>query len=127
MTLLAQGVPSGGPYGGKLNLCTSNQYEFGCWGIDNNQNFFNANGPVIPNTALGFQGPAAGYVQLAPSSIGTPGCLYDNGSGIRSWAACSVGLGYTGTTAATSCGSLSGAAGCLTVPIAGVTHYVPYF
>jgi hypothetical protein len=39
----------------------------------------------------------------------------------------SIGLGYTGTTAATSCGSLSGAAGCLTVPIAGVTHYVPFF
>lgn len=39
----------------------------------------------------------------------------------------SFGLGYTGTTAATSCGSLSGAAGCLTVPIAGVTHYVPFF
>jgi hypothetical protein len=45
----------------------------------------NANGPVIPQTALGTQGPAAGYVQLAPSATGTPGYLYDNGSGTRSW------------------------------------------
>jgi hypothetical protein len=40
---------------------------------------------VIPGTALGYQGPAAGYVQLAPSATGTPGYLYDNGSGTRSW------------------------------------------
>ena len=52
-------------------------------------NYTNANGTVIPSTALGNQGPATGYVQLAPSATGTPGCLYDNGSGIRSWAACS--------------------------------------
>ena len=48
-------------------------------------NLTNGNGPVIPQTALGFQGPAAGYVQLAPSATGTPGYLYDNGSGTRSW------------------------------------------
>jgi hypothetical protein len=47
--------------------------------------YANANGPVIPQTALGYQGPAAGYVQLAPSATGTPGYLYDNGSGTRSW------------------------------------------
>jgi hypothetical protein len=45
----------------------------------------NGNGQVIPQTALGYQGPAAGYVQLAPSATGTPGYLYDNGSGTRSW------------------------------------------
>jgi hypothetical protein len=50
-------------------------------------------GTVIPSTALGYQGPSTGYVQLAPSATGTPGCLYDNGSGTRSWAACSGSSG----------------------------------
>jgi hypothetical protein len=55
--------------------------------------------PLLPASGgtgastLGFQGPAAGYVQLAPSATGTPGCMYDNGSGTRSWVGCSGGSG----------------------------------
>jgi hypothetical protein len=67
------------------NSTTTGTYYFG--------SLNNANGPVIPQTALGFQGPAAGYVQNAPSATGTPGCLYDNGSGTRSWVGCSGGSG----------------------------------
>jgi len=37
-------------------------------------------------------------------------------------------IGYGSTVAAaTSCGSLSGAAGCIVVNIAGTAHYVPYY
>lgn len=37
-------------------------------------------------------------------------------------------IGYGGTTvASTNCGSLAGAAGCIVVNVAGVTHYVPYY
>jgi hypothetical protein len=37
-------------------------------------------------------------------------------------------IGYGGTTAASSnCGSLSGAAGCVVINVAGTTHYVPYY
>jgi hypothetical protein len=37
-----------------------------------------------------------------------------------------IGYGST-TTAATSCGSLSGAAGCVVINVAGTAHYVPYW
>jgi hypothetical protein len=37
-------------------------------------------------------------------------------------------IGYGGTTAASSsCGSLSSAAGCVVVNVAGTTHYIPYY
>ena len=41
-------------------------------------------------------------------------------------AAAQVGLGGT-TAAASSCGSLAGAAGCMVINVAGTTHYVPYY
>ena len=41
-------------------------------------------------------------------------------------AANQVGFGGT-TVAASNCGSLSGAAGCLVINVAGTTHYVPYW
>jgi hypothetical protein len=59
------------------------------WSIDvvGNAKFLsytNSNGTVIPSTALGTQGPAAGYVQLAPAPSGA-GYLYQNGAGTYSW------------------------------------------
>jgi hypothetical protein len=37
-------------------------------------------------------------------------------------------IGYGGTTAASSsCGSLSGAAGCVVINVAGTAHYIPYY
>jgi hypothetical protein len=42
-------------------------------GIFHIKSLVNSNGPVIPQTALGYQGPAAGYVQLAVN--GTTGTI----------------------------------------------------
>jgi hypothetical protein len=64
----------------------------------------NAHSTTIPGTALGYEGPAAGYMLSAPAPS-SAGCLYQNGSGTYSWAACSGGTPlasptFTGTPAA---------------------------
>lgn len=48
----------------------------------------NANGTLIPSTVLGYQGPAAGYIQGAP--VLSAGCLQYTGSAVV-WAACNSG------------------------------------
>jgi hypothetical protein len=90
--------------------------------ITANGGFATTNGTVIPSTALGYQGPAAGYVQIAPTASGA-GCLYQDGSGTYSWAGCSGGPGSgtvnSGTTGQIAYYPANGTAvsGETTVPI----------
>jgi len=100
--------------------------------FDNNGNFYahggyysNSTISVIPSTALGFQGPSAGYLQFAPAP-GSAGCLYQNGGGTYSWTNCLPGVSdvtfTTGTTAvaANSCNPTAGGGGT-SVTMSGLT------
>lgn len=65
-------------------------------------------------------GSGDGYLNLYDSGgIGIYGATPTVASG-------QLGLGTT-TTASSSCGSLSGASGCLEINVGGTAHYIPYY
>jgi hypothetical protein len=126
------------------------------WGVSNLINFTRQPATGFTTTTFGDTGDtgevninAAGYRYLRAAGLylylGGNGAtnpiavdnlnMYNNGyyRGVQfeaSGAAASYagGISYGGTTAAASnCGSLTGAAGCIVVNIAGTTHYVPYW
>jgi hypothetical protein len=89
--------------------------------ITANGGFATTNGTVIPSTALGYQGPAAGYVQIAPTASGA-GCLYQDGSGTYSWAGCS-GTVNSGTQWSPAFYAATGTAVSGTTPFTGLQYW----
>lgn len=73
---------------------------------------------------------AGNYYANGTKVIDSTGNGFFNGL-IASGAAATSGssqIAYGGTTASSSsCGSLSGAAGCVVINVAGTTHYLPYY
>lgn len=90
-------------------------------------------GPVCTDQDTGItRGGSSGV--LAAGKGGSPGDTSGTYEATDFWATGAAGtansgqIRYGGTTAAASnCGSLSGAAGCVVLNIAGTTHYVPYY
>ena len=68
---LGMATPSGLYFLNNGHISVGYDYDFGFFGVDGD--IANANNIVIPSTALGYQGPAAGYVQLSVS--GTTGTI----------------------------------------------------
>ena len=70
------------------------------------------------NVTAGYDGSTSASLQVVTSFMA-----------VGAAATVSAGqIAYGGTTAAaTNCGSLSGAAGCIVENIAGATHYTPYY
>lgn len=100
----------------------------GCLGFSSQTQF--PDHDTVPNSCI-YQAASGSGILVGN---GTPGDLSGTvGAGnftatvaAPTVAAAQIGYGST-TAAATNCGSLSGAAGCVVINVAGTTHYVPYY
>jgi hypothetical protein len=94
-------------------------------------------GTITPNTTVNGSGGTLTIQGANASGSGTGGNVVLQGGTSGSGTAGVVQIGRSSTTnqnilnnataAASNCGSIAGAAGCLQMTINGTTHYVPYF